>query len=131
MVSRRWITTALLVVVVGVGLSACGGGDEEGPKPDLVATKLLRFEPEELGASFNRQVTWSFKNEDDDRQHNFTLPFVFTDPQTKTQNVSVDVGPGQTVDIVFTVTERPREDFLTFYCRFHQAEGMNGRIRLR
>ncbi len=131
MVRRRSLTAGLLVVVMAVGMSGCGGGDESGPKPDLVATKLLRFEPDELNAPFNRQVTWSFKNNDDDRQHNFTLPFVFTDPATKTQNVSVDVRPGQTVDIVFTVTERPREDFLTFFCRFHQADGMNGRIRLR
>ena len=130
MVSRRWITTGLLVVVVGVGLGACGGGGESGPKPDLVATKLLRFEPEQLSAPFNKQVTWSFKNEDTDREHNFTLPFVFTDAN-KTQNISVDVGPGQTKDIVFTVTERPREPFLTFYCRFHQADGMNGKISLR
>ena len=29
-----------------------------------------------------------------------------------------------------TVTERPQAGFLTFYCRFHQAEGMSGRIRI-
>jgi plastocyanin len=124
--ARRWAVTALVGVVVAMGLGGCGGGSG-GPKADLTATKLLRFDPDHLSVRLNRQVTWTFHNDDKDRQHNFTLSYVFTDP-TQTQNASVDVGPGQTKDITFTVTERPRAGFLTFYCRFHQADGMNGRI---
>jgi plastocyanin len=96
-------------------------------KADLTATKLLRFNPDHLSVRLNHQVTWTFHNDDKDHQHNFTLSYVFTDA-TQTQNVSVDVGPGQTKDITFTVTEKPTAGFLTFYCRFHQSDGMNGKI---
>ena len=126
--ARRWAVTALVGVVVVVGLGACGGGGEN-EKADLTATKLLRFKPDELSVRLNRQTTWTFYNDDKSREHNFTLSYVFTDP-TQTQNVSVDVGPRQSKDITFTVTEQPRAGFLTFYCRFHQSDGMNGRIRV-
>jgi plastocyanin len=124
--ARRWIVMTLVGVVVAVGLSACGGGGSS-VKADLTATKLLRFNPDHLSVRLNHQVTWTFHNDDKDHQHNFTLSYVFTDA-TQTQNVSVDVGPGQTKDITFTVTEKPTAGFLTFYCRFHQSDGMNGKI---
>lgn len=126
--ARRVVVAGLVGVLMAVGLGACGGnGGSE--KADLTANKFMRFDPDQLSARLNRQMTLTFRNADSSRQHNFTLSYVFTDP-TQTQNVSVDVAPGQTKDVTFTVTERPQTGFLTFYCRFHQAEGMSGRIKI-
>ena len=127
--ARRWAATALVCVTAAVGLGACGGGGGNSEKADLTATKLLRFQPDQLSVRLNRQVTWTFHNDDKDREHNFTLSYVFTDP-TQTHDVSVEVPPGQTKDITFTVSELPRAGFLSFYCRFHQAQGMNGKIKV-
>jgi plastocyanin len=70
-------------------------------------------------------VAFSFENEDN-REHNFTLTFVFVDPDNF---LSVDVPAEQSRTVRFTmVRDRPRDGFLTFYCRFHQQEGMQGRI---
>jgi len=126
--ARRMVVAGLVGVLMVVGLGACGGGGG-GQKADITANKFTRFDPDQLTARLNHQELFTFKNDDSSRQHNFTLSYVFTDA-SQTQNVSVDVAPGQTKDITFTVTQRPSAGFLTFYCRFHQAEGMSGRIKI-
>jgi plastocyanin len=126
---RQWASIGLITVLAIVGLSGCGGNGDDEEGIDIKATKFLRFDPDELRTSLNRETLYVFQNEDDSREHNITIPFIFVDAEL-TRPVSVDVPSGQTKDVTFTVRERPRDGFLAFYCRFHQAEGMVGRIRL-
>lgn len=131
--AKRWVTTALIGVIATLGLGACGGGEKTpalGRTGDLVAKDVdgvPLFEPTEVQVRLNQETRFTFQNQDDKREHNFTLTFVFVDADNF---VSVDVPSKQTKDVRFTVKERPRDGFLTFYCRFHQAEGMQGRIKI-
>jgi plastocyanin len=127
---RHWATVGLITLLAIGGLSGCGGnGDDDEAGVDIRATELLRFDPDQLRTSLNRETVFVFQNGDDSREHNITIPFIFIDAEL-TRPVSVDVPSGQTRDVTFTVRERPRDGFLAFYCRFHQAEGMVGRIQL-
>ena len=132
---NRWLRGALfgLVAVVAVfGLGACGGGsDEPDELTGVVKVKedFLRFEPEEGTVELNEETFFTFQNTDD-IEHNFTISSIFTDEPGGTA-LSVDVAPGQSKPVRFTVRERPRDGFITFYCRFHQAEGMHGRLTLK
>ena len=126
----HWLATALVGVVAGVGLGACGDGDDDGGAgrlAELTATDMLRFDPEEFTVPFDQEYSFTFVNDDDER-HNFTLSHVFVDEDSF---VNVDVEPNGTAEVSFTVRERPRDGFLTFYCRYHQSQGMAGRITLR
>ena len=129
---RRWGSMALLGVIATVGLSACGGGgDDEGEsvsRSGVVANDMFRFDPDEFTIDLNEEVEFQLVNEDDDRQHNFSISSVFTDVDSA---LSVDVPPDDEREVRFTVRERPRDGFLTFFCRFHQSEGMHGRITVR
>jgi plastocyanin len=130
---RRQLVAAVVIgVLATVGLAACGDGDDEAggdvERSGLVADDMLRFDPDEFEIELNEEVDFQFVNEDDDRQHNFTISSVFVDEDTA---LSVDVAPGGETEVRFTVREQPRDGFLTFYCRFHQSEGMAGRIRVR
>jgi plastocyanin len=125
---RRWLTIALVGVLAVFGLGACGGGGGDKALTGLVkANEDHRFDPDEINVRFNRQATFTFQNEDKKVAHNFTLTAIFTDPD---HFLTVDVAPGQTEQIKFTVSQRPRDGFLSFYCRFHQSEGMQGRIKV-
>ena len=129
--AKRWVTTAMIGVIATFGLAACGGGDDDEPSlgRGLVATSHdgdPRFDPDEVQVRLNQEVSFSMENEDD-REHNFTLTHVFVDADNF---LTVDVPANQSRSIRFTVRDRPRDGFLTFYCRFHQAEGMQGRIQL-
>lgn len=124
----HWLATAVVGVVAVVGLGACGGdGDNGSGLAGLTATGMLRFEPEEFEVPFDREYSFQFTNEDNER-HNFTLSHVFVDLDNF---VNVDVEPNSSTTVSFTVKERPRDGFLTFYCRYHQSQGMAGRITLR
>ncbi len=129
--AKRWVTTAMIGVIAVFGLGACGEDDNADERGALargvVATTKAgepRWQPEELEAQLNQEVSFSVTNEDD-REHNFTLTHVFTDPDNF---VEVDVPPQQSRSVRFTIRERPRDGFLSFYCRFHQAQGMQGKI---
>ena len=123
----RWIGVALVAALGVFCLSGCGGGgdDDDTITSGVVATKFFRFDPDTINVAFNQEAVFTFSNEDS-RDHNFTTS-VFVD---RDNLVSVDVPAGQNKQVRFTVTERPRDGFLRFYCRFHQAQGMNGTIRL-
>ena len=129
--AKRWVTAGMIGVIATLGLAACGeddNADERGAlSRGVVATSKSgdpRWEPEELEARLNQEVSFSVTNEDD-REHNFTLTHVFTDPDNF---VNVDVPAQDARSVRFTIRERPRDGFLTFYCRFHQHEGMQGKI---
>jgi plastocyanin len=93
---------------------------------ELTATNMLRFEPDQFQVPFEREFSLTFTNNDNQR-HNFTLSHVFVDLDNF---VNVDVEPGESKLVSFTVRERPRDGFFTFYCRYHQSQGMSGRITL-
>lgn len=130
--AKRWVTTAIVGVVATIGLAACGGDGDDDDDLRSLARGLVassetgdpRFEPEEVLAPLNQEVSFGVTNEDD-REHNFTLTHVFTDPDNF---VNVDVPAGQSRSVRITIRERPRDGFLLFVCRFHQSEGMTGRI---
>ncbi|MDQ3978792.1 MAG: cupredoxin domain-containing protein [Actinomycetota bacterium] len=131
--AKRWVTTAMIGVIAIFGLGACAETDNEDERGALargvVATSTTgdpRWQPEELEAQLNQEVSFSVTNEDD-REHNFTLTHVFTDADNF---VRVDVPAQQSRSVRFTIRERPRDGFLSFYCRFHQAQGMVGKIIL-
>jgi len=128
---RRLAVAVAGVVAVG-GLSACGGGGDDGGTSlpgEVKTTSRLRFDPGEFTVRLDRETSFTLVNEDDDREHNFTLTFVFVDADNF---VSVDVAPGQTAEVTFTVKERPPAGTtFTFYCRFHQSQGMSGKITVR
>ena len=125
--ARRCIASALVAIMGVFGLAACGGGGGDTGLPGTVsATKFLRFDPDHFNVRFNRDTSFTFRNTDS-REHNFTLSYVFTDVDNF---VSIDVPAGQSKDVRFTVKDRPAAGFLTFYCRFHQNDGMSGRIKL-
>jgi plastocyanin len=126
----HWLATTVVGMVAVVGLSACGGGDDDDGGAglgELTTTDMLRFDPEELEVPFEREFSFLLRNEDDER-HNFTLSHVFVDEDSF---VNVDVEAKGTAEVSFIVRERPRDGFLTFYCRYHQSQGMSGRITLR
>jgi plastocyanin len=129
--AKRWVTTAMIGVIATFGLSACGGGDDDEAQSigrGIRATSQTgdpRFDPVVVSARLGQEVNFNFENEDE-REHNFTLTFVFTDADSF---VSVDVPARQSKPVRFMMLrDRPRDGFLTFYCRFHQQEGMQGRI---
>ncbi|MFP5317363.1 MAG: cupredoxin domain-containing protein [Acidimicrobiia bacterium] len=128
---RHRLVTAVAGMVAIVGLGACGGGGDNGGGAgrigELTATDMLRFDPDEFEVPFEQEVSFTFTNEDNER-HNFTLSHVFVDLDNF---VNVDVEPDSSTEVRFTVRERPRDGFLTFYCRYHQSQGMSGRITLR
>lgn len=125
--AMRWMRVGLVGVLAVFSMSACGGDgdDDESLTSGVVATEMFRFEPDTINVRFNQEAVFTFEN-DDTREHNFTTS-VFVD---RDNLVSVDVAPGDDKQVRFTVTERPRDGFLSFYCRFHQNQGMNGRILL-
>jgi plastocyanin len=126
MEATRWIAVALIGVIASLGLTACGGGEQDNTLTSLVsATKFFRFDPDTINVPFDKEAVFTFDNRDT-REHNFTTS-VFVD---RDNLVSVDVAPGENRQIRFRVTERPGPGFLSFYCRFHQGQGMQGKIKL-
>lgn len=123
--ARKTVLAGLIVVAV-LGLSACGGGDDEPTADVRIPDDQLRYEPSELEIDLNQEQTFTFFNSDD-RLHNVTIPAVFADDQQNA--VNVDIPPGERVTVrVPAVTEVPRDGFFLFYCKFHQTEGMSGRL---
>jgi plastocyanin len=128
-VRARKTVGAGLIVVTSLGLVGCGSSDKD-PNADVKikreATK--RFDPDELQITLNRETSFSFYN-DDDTVHNVTIPAMFTDD--KQTNIDVDIPKGQRISITIPAqTEAPRDGFWLFYCKYHQAQGMTGRITI-
>lgn len=127
---KRWLSFALVGLLAAIGVTACGDGGGDDEVVGLVkATDMLRFDPDRLSGRVGQEVDFTFQNDDDSRQHNITFNFILQPPEMNP--LSVDVGPNQTRTVRFAIRERPRENFLTFFCRFHITEGMHGRLNLR
>lgn len=131
-VRARKLVVGGLVVISLLGLSGCGGGDDdERPLTADVTVAdedLLAFEPKELEINLNEETTYTFLN-NDDLLHNITVPAIFVND---VQNpVDVDLPPGQRVSVrIPAVAQAPRDGFFLFYCKFHQTQGMAGRIKI-
>jgi plastocyanin len=118
----------LLVVAISVvALTACGGGGGDEVPGTVKATSNFRFDPDSVTVRFDRETILTFKNTDKTRTHNFTLSYVFTDLDNF---VNVDAKPGETKEVKFTVKNKPASGFLTYYCTYHQGQGMHGRIKV-
>ncbi len=130
---KRLLTGTLVGVVAVFGLGACGGGGGEEVKELVGVVKVddqfRRFDPDKATVRLNEETFFTFQNGSSE-EHNFTIASVFTDVPGGTA-LSVDVPAGQSKPVRFTVRERPRDGFITFYCRFHQGEGMHGRLTLK
>jgi plastocyanin len=119
-----------LIVVTALGLVGCSSSDND-PNADVKikreATK--RFDPDELRISLNQETSFSFYN-DDTTIHNVTIPAIFTDD--KQTAVDVDIPPGQRVSVKIPAqTTAPRDGFFLFFCKYHQTQGMTGRLKVQ
>jgi plastocyanin len=125
--ARKTVLAGLIVVMV-LGLAACGGdGDDDNvlggrEGADLVINDEHPFyEPTKLEMPLNREVTFTVFNEGEDL-HNITIPAL---------SISMEVPPKQSVEIRLpAVTEAPRDGFFTVYCGFHQSEGEALRLEI-
>lgn len=122
------LASQLAVAIALVALTACGGGGGGDEVPGTVkATSSFRFDPASVTVRFDRETILTFQNTDKTRTHNFTLSYVFTDLDNF---VNVDAKPGETKEVKFTVKTKPASGFLTYYCTYHQGQGMHGRIKV-
>lgn len=121
------LTSLLVVAISVVALSACGGGGKDEVPGTVKALSNLRFDPDSVTVRFDRETILTFQNTDKTRTHNFTLSYVFTDLDNF---VNVDAKPGEAKEVKFTVKNKPPAGFLTYYCTYHQGQGMQGRIKL-
>ena len=124
----RVVVCGLLSLVMVLGLAACGDGDDDGLTADVTMDDTLRYSPNELEINLNEETTFTFLNEDD-QVHNITVPALSNDVSQTA--IEIDVQPGQRGTLTLpAVTEAPRDGFFLFYCKYHQSEGMSGRIKI-
>lgn len=119
----------VLFGMVAVLLGACGGGGGDDRTADVtIKDNTLRFEPSSLEIDLNQEQTFTFINRDD-IVHNVTVPAIFQDAE---QNpVAADIQPGERVSVkVPAVAGAPRDGFFLFYCKYHQTDGMSGRLKI-
>ena len=125
----RAITLALLVAAIALGLAACGGGSsssnessgsggsaESGSGKTEVELDDDYFDPKTITGDPGKTVTLELKNEGNN-EHNFTL---------SAQSVDQDVEAGEEAEVTVTI---PKSGSLTFYCKYHQSQGMEGMLQ--
>ena len=125
--ARKTVLGGLILVMV-LGLAACGGDDDDesvlgGSKTaDLVVKDEHPFySPAKLEVPLNREVTFTVFN-DGERLHNVTIPGF---------NIDMDVAPNQSIEIKLpAVGEAPRDGFYALYCKLHQSEGEAMRLEV-
>ena len=125
---RKLLLGGLMAVLL-VSLVGCGGGDDDERTADVsIEDETLRFEPSSLDIDLNQEQTFTFINRDD-TVHNVTIPAI---PRDAEQNpVDVDIPPGERVSVkIPAVATAPRDGFFLFYCKYHQTEGMSGRLEV-
>ena len=127
----KWAKTVIsgfLGLTMTFGMAACGGGDDDELTADVTMDSTLRYDPNELEMNLNEETTFTFVNRDNE-VHNITVPGLSNDVE---QNpIEVDVQPGERGTLKLPkVTTAPRDGFYLFYCKYHQTEGMSGRLKI-
>ena len=124
----RVVISGLLSLVLVLGMAACGGGDDDGLTADVTMDNTLRYDPNELEINLNEETTFTFVNKDN-TVHNITVPGLSNDIEQNA--IDVDVQPGQRGTVKLPkVTAAPRDGFFLFYCKYHQTQGMSGRLKI-
>ena len=130
-VRGKWAKTVIsgfLGLTMTFGMVACGGGDGDELTADVTMDDTLRYDPNELEINLNEETTFTFRNKDN-KVHNITVPALSNDIEQNA--IEVDVQPGQRGTLKLPkVTTAPRDGFFLFYCKYHQTEGMSGRIKI-
>ena len=119
----RAITMALVLAAMVLGLAACGGGSssngssssESGSGKTELEMDDDYFEPKTVKGDPGQEITLELKNEGN-AEHNFTLT---------EQSVDQDVEAGEEAEVTVTV---PQSGTLTFYCKYHRSQGMEGML---
>ena len=101
-----------LVALACLWAVACGGGGRPGGAVSLEADDFY-FEPKEIRARAGQPLTLRIANEGK-AAHTFTIASL---------GVDVELGPGDERTVTLTPTGEAE-----FVCRFHQAQGMTGKI---
>ena len=130
-VRSKWAKTAVsgfVGLALVFGMAACGGGDGDKLTADVTMDDTLRYDPNELEINLNEESTFTFLN-DDNKVHNITVPGLSNDIEQNA--IEVDVQPGQRGTLKLPkVTTAPRDGFFLFYCKYHQTQGMSGRLKI-
>jgi plastocyanin len=123
----------ILLAAVALFVVGCGGGSSSSTPAKLSGsttnkgTKDLTgsaaevemddfyFNPTFIKTTPGQKITLTLKNEGK-ANHTFTSPDL---------SVDKELAPGSTVTVDITV---PSADAAAFYCRFHQASGMQGAV---
>ncbi len=130
-VRGKWAKTVIsgfLGLAMMFGMAACGGGDGDELTADVTMDDTLRYDPNELEINLNEETTFTFLNKDN-KVHNITVPGLSNDIEQNA--IEVDVQPGQRGTLKLPkVTTAPRDGFFLFYCKYHQTQGMSGRLKI-
>ena len=130
-VRGKWgktVVSGLLALTMTFGMAACGGGGDDELTADVTMDETMRYDPDELEMNLNEETTFTFLNKDDE-VHNVTVPALSNDIEQNA--IEIDVQPGERGTLKLPqVTTAPRDGFFLFYCKYHQTEGMSGRIKI-
>ena len=130
-VRGKWAKTVIsgfLGLTMAFGMAACGGGGGDELTADVTMDDTMRYDPNELEINLNEETTFTFVNKDNE-VHNITVPGLSNDIEQNA--IEVDVQPGQRGTLKLPkVTTAPRDGFFLFYCKYHQTEGMSGRLKI-
>lgn len=121
----RLAVGGLLSLAMVLATAACGGGDS-GPQGDVSMNDTLRYSPNKIEINLDEETTFTFVNRDN-VVHNVTVPGLSNDIEQNA--IDVDVAPGGRGTLKLPkVTQVPRDGFFLFYCKYHQTQGMSGKI---
>ena len=124
----RAVLSGLLAMSMVLAMAACGGGGGNKLTADVNMDDTLRFDPNELKINLNEETTFTFLNKDN-KVHNITVPALSNDIEQNA--IDVDVQPGQRGTVKLPkVTQAPRDGFFLFYCKYHQTQGMSGKLKI-
>jgi plastocyanin len=124
----RTVISGFLGLTLTFGMAACGGGDDDKLTADVTMDGTLRYDPAELKIRLNEETTFTFLNKDN-KVHNITVPALSNDIEQHA--IEIDVEPGQRGTLKLPkVATAPRDGFFLFYCKYHQTQGMSGKLKI-